>query len=111
MEPSIMDAFGEQCFYTKVGFVEGLFCTQTVHLGPGCLAIILQLTFIRRWLLTEVPLYYEMVTCQCQCMIANLYWLYKERCQLALGYTELYRVSKLLHIHVTCITVALTTVT
>ena len=38
MEPSIMDAFGEQCFYTKVGFVEGLFCTQTVPFGtrvPG----------------------------------------------------------------------------
>ncbi len=37
--------------YTEVAFVEGLFCTRTVHLGPGYLA------FIRRWLLTEVPLY------------------------------------------------------
>ena len=35
--PSITDTFGEQCFglYTEVAFVEGLFCTQTVHLGPG----------------------------------------------------------------------------
>ncbi len=40
--PSIMDTFGEQCFgiYTEVAFVEGLFCTQTVHLGRGCLAVI-----------------------------------------------------------------------
>ena len=39
---SITDTFGEQCFglYTKVAFVERLFCTQTVHLGPGCLAVI-----------------------------------------------------------------------
>ncbi len=26
--------------YTGVAFIEGLFCTQTVHLGPGCLAVI-----------------------------------------------------------------------
>ncbi len=42
--PSITDTFGEQlCFglYTEVAFVEGLFCTQTVHLGPGCLAVII----------------------------------------------------------------------
>ncbi len=26
--------------YTEVAFIEGLFCTQTVHLGPGCLAVI-----------------------------------------------------------------------
>ena len=39
-----------------MAFVEGLFCTQTVHLGPGYLADI-QLAFIRRWLLTEVALY------------------------------------------------------
>ncbi len=40
--PSITDTFGEQCFglYTEVAFVEGLFCTQIVHLGPGCLAVI-----------------------------------------------------------------------
>ncbi len=35
--PSITDTFGEQCFglYTEVAFVERLFCTQTVHLGPA----------------------------------------------------------------------------
>ncbi len=27
-------------------YIEGLFCTQTVHLGPGCLAVISQLAFI-----------------------------------------------------------------
>ena len=39
---AITDIFGEQCFglYTEVAFVEGLFCTQIVHLGPGCLAVI-----------------------------------------------------------------------
>ena len=39
----ITDTFGEQCFdlYTEVVFVERLFCTQTVHLGPGCLAVII----------------------------------------------------------------------
>ena len=26
--------------YTEVAFVERLFCTQTVHLGPRCLAVI-----------------------------------------------------------------------
>ena len=37
---------------------------QTVHLGHGCLAVILeQLAFIGRWFLTEVPLYY---TCAMQ---------------------------------------------
>ena len=33
---------GTKCFdpYTEVAFVEGLFCTQTVHLGPGlCIAV------------------------------------------------------------------------
>ncbi len=42
VEPSITDTFGEQCFglYTEAAFVERLFCTQTVHLGPGCLAVI-----------------------------------------------------------------------
>ncbi len=37
--PSITDTIREQCFglYTEVAFVERLFCTQTVHLGPGCL--------------------------------------------------------------------------
>ncbi len=38
----IRDTFGEQYFglYTEVAFVEKFFCTQTVHLGPGCLAVI-----------------------------------------------------------------------
>ena len=41
--PSITDTFWKQCFglYTEVAFVERLFCTQTVHLGPGCLAVII----------------------------------------------------------------------
>ncbi len=39
--PSIAATLGEQQFghYIGVAFIEGLFCTQTVHLGPGCLAI------------------------------------------------------------------------
>ena len=38
---SITDTFGEQCFglYTEVAFVERLFYTQTIQLGPGCLAV------------------------------------------------------------------------
>ena len=33
----ITDTFEEKCLglYTEVAFVERLFCTQTVHLGPG----------------------------------------------------------------------------
>ncbi len=70
MDPSITDNFGEQCFgrggqvvlytncsfgtwvpgryglYTEVAFVERLFCTQTVHLGLGFLAV---MAFIQRW--------------------------------------------------------------
>ena len=39
--PSITDTFGELAFiHAEVAFVERLFCTQTVHLGPGCLAFI-----------------------------------------------------------------------
>ena len=40
--PSIAATLGEQNFghYTGVAFIEGLFCTQTVHLGPGFLAVI-----------------------------------------------------------------------
>ncbi len=36
---------GEHNFgrYIGVAFIEGLFCTQTVHLEPGCLAV------IQRW--------------------------------------------------------------
>ncbi len=40
--PFIAATLGEQNFsrYIGVAFIEGLFCTQTVHLGPGCLAVI-----------------------------------------------------------------------
>ncbi len=40
--PSIVATLGEQHFgrYIGVAFIEGLFCTQIVHLGPGCLAVI-----------------------------------------------------------------------
>ncbi len=43
--PSIAATLGEQHFgpYTGVAFIEGLSCTQTVHLGPGFLAV------IQRW--------------------------------------------------------------
>ncbi len=39
---SIAATIGEQHFgcYIGVAFIEGLFCTQTVHLGPGFLAVI-----------------------------------------------------------------------
>ena len=35
-DPFIMDTFGEHSFgrYTEVAVVEGLFCVQTLHLGP-----------------------------------------------------------------------------
>ncbi len=41
--PSITDTFGEQCFglYTEVvAFIDGVVLYTTVHLGPGCLAVI-----------------------------------------------------------------------
>ena len=43
--PSIAATLEEQHFgrYIGVTFIEGLFCTQTVHLGPGFLAV------IQRW--------------------------------------------------------------
>ena len=43
--PSIAATLGEQNFgrYIGVAFIEGLFCTQIVHLEPGCLAV------IQRW--------------------------------------------------------------
>ncbi len=43
--PSIAATLGEQNFgrYIGVAFIEGLFCTQTVHMGPGFLAV------IQRW--------------------------------------------------------------
>ena len=56
--PSITDTFGEQSFgrYTEVAFVEGLFCVQTLHLGPVYLAVISQLAFLQGWPLRGVPL-------------------------------------------------------
>ncbi len=55
--PSIAATHGEQHFgrynYREVTFIEGLFCTQTVHVGPGCLAVISQLAFIQGWPLRE----------------------------------------------------------
>ncbi len=43
--PSIAATLGEQDIgsYIGVAFIEGLFCTQTVHLGPRFLAV------IQRW--------------------------------------------------------------
>ncbi len=49
VEPLYIAAtLGDQHFgrYTEVAFIEGLFCTQTVHLGPGFLAVISQLALI-----------------------------------------------------------------
>ncbi len=48
--PSIAATLGEQHFgrYIGVAFIEGLFCTQTVHLGPGFRAV------IQRWPLFRV---------------------------------------------------------
>ncbi len=50
--PSITATLGEQNFgrYIGVAFIEGLFCTQSVHLGPVFLAI------LQRWPLRGVPL-------------------------------------------------------
>ena len=47
-DPFITDTFGEHSFgrYTEVAFVEGLFCVQTLHLGPVHLAVISQLPFL-----------------------------------------------------------------
>ena len=61
--PSITDTFGEQSFgrYTEVAFVEGLFCIQTLHLGPVYLAIISQLAFLQGWPLRGVRLYTQIL--------------------------------------------------
>ena len=40
-----------------MAFVEGLFCVQTLHLGPVYLAVISQLAFLQGWPLRGVPLY------------------------------------------------------
>ena len=57
VEPSITSV-GEQSFgrCTEVAFVEGLFCVQTLHLGPVYLAIISQLAFLQGWPLRRVSL-------------------------------------------------------
>ncbi len=40
-----------------MAFIEGLFCTQNVHLGPGFLAV------IERWPLTRgIPLYLDCIS-------------------------------------------------
>ena len=39
--------------------VEGLFCVQTLHLGPVYLAVISQLAFLQGWPLRGVPPYTE----------------------------------------------------
>ncbi len=56
--PSIAATLEEQHFglYIGVAFIEGLFCTQSVHLGPGFLAVISQLAFIQGWPLRGFPL-------------------------------------------------------
>ncbi len=58
--PSIALTLGEQHFgrYIGVAFIEGLFCTQTVHLGPGCLAVIIIAVGLHSFRpLRGVPLY------------------------------------------------------
>ena len=56
--PSITDTFGEHSFgrYTEVAIVEGLFCVQTLHLGPVYLAVISHLAFLQGWPLRGVQL-------------------------------------------------------
>ena len=58
-DPFITDTFGEHSFgrYTEVAVVEGLFCVQTLHLGPVYLTVISQLAFLQGWPLRGVPLY------------------------------------------------------
>ena len=58
-DPFITDTFGEHSFghCTEVAIVEGLFCVQTLHLGPMYLAVILQLAVLQGWPLRGVPLY------------------------------------------------------
>ncbi len=52
--PSIVATLGEQHFgcYIEVAFIEGLFYTQTVHLGPGRYTE-LDAAFIQGWPLLE----------------------------------------------------------
>ena len=57
-DPFITDTIGEHSFgrYTEVAVVEGLFCVQTLHLGPVYLAVISQLAVLQGWPLRGVPL-------------------------------------------------------
>ncbi len=52
---TVAATLGEQSFgcYIGMAFIEGLFCTQTVGLGPGFLA---EVAFIQGWPLGGVPL-------------------------------------------------------
>ncbi len=56
--PSIAAALGERHFgrYIGAAVIEGSFCIQTVHLGPGFLAVISQLAVTQGWPLRGVPL-------------------------------------------------------
>ncbi len=65
--PSITDIFGGTMFglYTEVVFVERLFCTQTVYLGPGCLAVII-----------ATGLYSEVVVNRGSTVVAKLFIVY-----------------------------------
>ena len=40
--------------YTEMAVVEGLFCVQTLHLGPVYLAVVSQLAFLQGWPLRGV---------------------------------------------------------
>ncbi len=54
-----MATFGDHDFghYREVALIEELFCTQTVYLGPDCLAIIEKLAFPQRGHYREVSFY------------------------------------------------------
>ncbi len=57
--PSIAATLGERNVghYIGAAFIEGLFCTQIVHLGPGFLAVIQRWPFnIEGWPLRGFPL-------------------------------------------------------
>ena len=70
-----MDTFGEHSFgrYTEVAFVEGLFCVQTLHLGPVYLAVISQLAFLQGWPLRGVPLYMVQIFMKIFIKICSIY--------------------------------------
>ena len=60
-----MATFEDQYFghYREVAFIEELFCTQTVYLGPGCSAIIERQAFHQKGHYREIPLYAMAVYC------------------------------------------------